>query len=96
MSKNIEEIKQTDSFSKDNLTKGEINPDFPGTNHKIFYDPKKILLISLLIFLIATLFIFCAYLLLSQKSKSSPNIEELNKQKKRSLRYIKKILNLTI
>ena len=58
MSKNIEEIKQTDSFSKDNLPKGEINPDFPGTNHKIFYDPKKILLISLLIFLIATLFIF--------------------------------------
>ena len=52
-------------------------------------DPKKILLISLLIFLIATLFIFCAYLLLSQKSKSSPNIEELNKQKRRSLRYIK-------
>ena len=58
MSKNIEEIKQTDSFSKDNLPKGEINPDFPRTNHKIFYDPKKILLISLLIFLIATLFIF--------------------------------------
>ena len=72
MSKNIEEIKQTDSFSKDNLPKGEINPDFPGTNHKIFYGPKKILLISLLIFLIATLFIFCAYLLISQKSKSSP------------------------
>ena len=52
MSKNIEEIKQTDSFSKDNLPKGEINPDFSGTNHKIFYDPKKILLISLLIFLL--------------------------------------------
>ena len=41
MSKNIEEIKQTDSFSKDNLPKGEINPDFPGTNHKIFYDRSK-------------------------------------------------------
>ena len=74
MSKNIEEIKQTDSFSKDNLPKVEINQDFSGKSHKIFYGPKKILLISLLIFLIATLFIFCAYLLLSQKSKSSPNI----------------------
>ena len=42
-----------------------------------------------MIFLIATLFIFSAYLLISQKSKSSPNIEELNKQKRRSLRYIK-------
>ena len=41
MSKNLEEINQTDSFSKDNLPKGEINPDFSGTNHKIFYDPKK-------------------------------------------------------
>ena len=41
MSKNIEEIKQTDSFSKDNLPKVEINQDFSGKSHKIFYGPKK-------------------------------------------------------
>ena len=50
---------------------------------------QKNLLISLLIFLIATLFIFCSYLLLSHKSKASPIFEELKKQKQRSLRYIK-------
>ena len=89
MSLNIAEIKQNDSSFKDNSPKGEIIPEFSVKNHKLFNAPKKILLISLLIFLIVTLFIFCSYLLLSHKSKTSPILEELKKQKQRSLRYIK-------
>ena len=45
---------------------------------------KKIALISLLIFLIVTLFISCAYLLLCQNKKSSLNLDELRNEKRRT------------
>ena len=85
MSKNIVEIKQNDSSSKNNLPKAEIIPGRNNTNHKKLYCTKRILLICNLIFLIATLFIFCSYLLLSQNSKIPKNSDELSKEKKRGL-----------
>ena len=89
MSKNIVEIKQNDSCSMDNLPKTKIIPEINITNHKIFYGKRKTVLISLLIFLISTLFIFCSYLFLSQKSKASSYLKEL----KRSLKFIKSELS---
>ena len=82
MSKNIVEIKQNDSCSKDNLPKTKIIPEINIINHKIFYGKRKTMLISLLIFLISTLFIFCSYLFLSQKSKSSSYLKELKRDLK--------------
>ena len=92
MSTNIVEIKQNDSSSESNLPKAKIIPERNITNHKILYGKRKIMLISLIIFLISALFIFCSYLFLSQKSKASSYLQELNilnLQKKRSLKLIR-------
>ena len=84
MSKNIVEITQSDSISKDSLPRKEITPERKLTNLKVLCGAKKIVLISLLIFLIVTLFISCAYLLLSQNKKTSLNLDELRNEKRRT------------
>ena len=84
MSKNIIEITQSDSIPKDSLPEKEIISERNITNLKVLCGAKKIALISLLIFLIVTLFISCAYLLLCQNKKSSLNLDELRNEKRRT------------
>ena len=84
MSKNIVEITQSDSISKDSLPRKEITPERNITNLKVLCGAKKIALISLLIFLIVTLFISCAFLLLSKNKKTSLNLDELRNEKRRT------------
>ena len=84
MSKNIVKITQSDSISKDTLPKEEITSDRNTTNLKVLCGAKKIVFISLLLFLIVALFISCAYLLLCQNKKSSLNLDELRNEKRRT------------
>ena len=70
MSKNIVEITQSNSISKDSLPKEEITPVRNITNLKGFHGAKKIVITSLLIFLFVALFISCVYIL-STKSKET-------------------------
>ena len=84
MSKNIVEITQSDSFSKDSLPKNEITSDRNMSNLKVLRGTKKIVFISLLIFFILALFISCAYLLHSKKAKTPLNMDELGNEKRRA------------
>ena len=68
MSKNIVKITQSDSISKDTLPKEEITSDRNTTIFKVLCGAKKIVFISLLLFLIVALFISCSYILLSKNS----------------------------
>ena len=61
MSQNIVEIKQNDSISKDSFSKKEIVTDRNVTYPKVSSGTKRIAIISLLLFLIVTLFISCVY-----------------------------------
>ena len=77
MSKNIVEITQSDSISKDSLPKDEITPVRNMPNLKGLYGTKKIAIISLLIFLFVALLISCAYIISSRKAKRPININAL-------------------
>ena len=81
MSQNIVEIKQNNSISKDSFSKKEIVTDRNVTYPKVSSGTKRIAIISLLLFLIVTLFISCVYLLLSKNSKIYHNIDILSNEK---------------
>ena len=81
MSQNIVEIKQNNSISKDSFSKKEIIADRNVTYPKVSSGTKRIAIISLLLFLIVTLFISCVYLLLSKNSKIYHNIDILSNEK---------------
>ena len=66
MSKNIVEIAQSDSFSKDSLPKNEITSDRNMSNLKVLRGTKKIVFISLLIFLF-WLSLFLVHIYYTQK-----------------------------
>ena len=83
MSKNIVEITQSNSISKDSLPKEEITPVRNITNLKGFHGAKKIVITSLLIFLFLALLISCAYIISSRKAKRHININALTNEKRR-------------
>ena len=84
MSKNIVNITQSDSISKDTLPKEEITSDRNTTNLKVLCGSKKIVFISLLLFLIVALFISCTYILLSKNKKTSVYLNGLRNEKRRT------------
>ena len=83
MSKNIVEITQSNSISKDSLPKEEITPFRNMSNLKGLFGAKKIVITSLLIFLFVALFISCAYIISSRKAKRPININALTNEKRR-------------
>ena len=84
MSKNIVNITQSDSISKDTLPKEEITSDRNTTNLKVLCGAKKIVFISLLLFLVVALFISCTYILLSKNKKTSVYLNGLRNEKRRT------------
>ena len=96
MSQNIVEIKQNDSISKDGFSKKEVISDRNVTYPKESSGTKKIDLISLLLFLIVTLFISCVYLLLSNNSKISHNIDILSNEKHKDKNSIRSLMHKAI
>ena len=91
MSKNIIEINQSDSISKESFSKRKIIPERRLTGSKVLCPTKKIAFILLLIFLILGLFISSAYLLLSKNTKksslvkdSSLNLGKIRNEKRRA------------
>ena len=97
MSKNIIEIKQSDSISKESFSKIKIIADRSLAGPKVLCRAKKIPFILLLIFLILGLFISSAYLLLSKNSNfvndSSHNFGELPNEKIRANQQLSVIDN---
>ena len=90
MSENIVQIKQKHYFSRDNIPKREMISEMSMDRPKESCNAKKIVLVSLLVFLIISLFISCAYLYLSQNSNKpnstddqALNLHSLNQKKDR-------------
>ena len=90
MSQNIVEVKQRSNISKDNTTKGEMITGININNPKKSFSVKTIAFISLLVFLIISLFISCLYLFLSKEVKKpslpiiiSPNVDHVNQKQRR-------------
>ena len=90
MSQNIVEVKQRSNISKDNTTKGEMITGININNPKKSLSVKAIAFISLLVFLIISLFISCLYLFLSKEVKKpslpiiiSPNVDHVNQKQRR-------------
>ena len=96
MSQNIVEIKQNDSISKDSFPKKEVISDRNVTYPKESSGTKKIDLISLLLYLLVTLFISCVYLLLSNNSKISHNIDILSNEKHKDKNSIRSLMHKAI
>ena len=95
MSKNIIEIKQNDSISKERFSKRKIIPERILIGSKVLCGAKKNAFILLLIFLILGLFISSAYFLLSKNSKksnlvndSSLSLGELRNEKGKAARQL--------
>ena len=90
MSENIVQIKQKHYFSRDNIPKREMISEMSMDRPKESCNAKKNVIISLLVFLIISLFISCAYLYLSQNSnkpnsadEQALNLHSLNQKKDR-------------
>ena len=71
MSQNIVEVNQGSNISKDNTTKREMFTEININHPKKSFSVKTIAFISLLVFLIISLFISCLYLFLSKNVNKS-------------------------
>ena len=90
MSENIVQIKQKHYFSRDNIPKREMISEKSMDRPKESCNAKRIVIVSLLIFLIISLFISCAYLYISHNSNKpnsaddqALNLHSLNQKKDR-------------